>query len=80
MPKDFIQILDWIKILYHVLADCSLLVDCPGILAIPYEGFLFTENGIPVGSPLAFDYRPYVINWCLNLKVLDGYKVTPMER
>ncbi|KAF2355935.1 Leucine-rich repeat [Trinorchestia longiramus] len=37
------------------------------------------DNGLPSGPPLAFDYRPYVINWCLNLKVLDGYKVTPME-
>ncbi|XP_071524302.1 uncharacterized protein Cep97 isoform X2 [Panulirus ornatus] len=37
------------------------------------------ECGMPVGPLLAFDYRPYVINWCLNLKVLDGYKVTPKE-
>ncbi|MPC16368.1 Centrosomal protein [Portunus trituberculatus] len=37
------------------------------------------ETGQPVGPLLAFDYRPYVINWCLNLKVLDGYKVTPKE-
>ncbi|KAK4289378.1 hypothetical protein Pmani_037645 [Petrolisthes manimaculis] len=37
------------------------------------------ESGLPVGPLLAFDYRPYVINWCLNLKVLDGYKVTPKE-
>ncbi|KAB7498196.1 Centrosomal protein [Armadillidium nasatum] len=37
------------------------------------------ENGVPVEPPLAFDNRPYVINWCLNLKVLDGYKVTPKE-
>ncbi|XP_047735452.1 uncharacterized protein LOC108683348 isoform X1 [Hyalella azteca] len=40
---------------------------------------LTDETGRPTGAPLAFDYRPYVINWCLNLKVLDGYKVTPME-
>ncbi|XP_042874189.1 uncharacterized protein LOC122254532 isoform X3 [Penaeus japonicus] len=37
------------------------------------------ESGAPIGPPLGFDYRPYVINWCLNLKVLDGYKVTPKE-
>lgn len=44
-------------------------------------GFDLTdENGVPVEPPLAFDNRPYVINWCLNLKVLDGYKVTPKER
>lgn len=37
------------------------------------------ESGTAVGPLLAFDYRPYVINWCLNLKVLDGYKITPKE-
>ncbi|XP_068236755.1 serine-rich adhesin for platelets-like isoform X2 [Palaemon carinicauda] len=37
------------------------------------------ELGAPMGPLLAFDYRPYVINWCLNLKVLDGYKVSPKE-
>uniref|UniRef100_H2MBP0 Centrosomal protein of 97 kDa n=1 Tax=Oryzias latipes TaxID=8090 RepID=H2MBP0_ORYLA len=26
-----------------------------------------------------FDYRPYIMSWCLNLKVLDGYVVTQKE-
>ncbi|CAL8370771.1 unnamed protein product [Arctogadus glacialis] len=26
-----------------------------------------------------FDYRPYVMSWCLSLKVLDGYVVTQKE-
>ncbi|XP_007254887.3 centrosomal protein of 97 kDa [Astyanax mexicanus] len=26
-----------------------------------------------------FDYRPYVVSWCLNLKVLDGYIVSQKE-
>ncbi|XP_028991816.1 centrosomal protein of 97 kDa [Betta splendens] len=26
-----------------------------------------------------FDYRPYIMNWCLNLKVLDGYVVSQKE-
>ncbi|KAL6481490.1 hypothetical protein MHYP_G00095700 [Metynnis hypsauchen] len=26
-----------------------------------------------------FDYRPYVVSWCLNLKVLDGYVVSQKE-
>uniref|UniRef100_A0A1A8R9W2 Centrosomal protein of 97 kDa n=1 Tax=Nothobranchius rachovii TaxID=451742 RepID=A0A1A8R9W2_9TELE len=25
------------------------------------------------------DYRPYIMSWCLNLKVLDGYVVTQKE-
>ncbi|XP_066518407.1 centrosomal protein of 97 kDa [Hoplias malabaricus] len=26
-----------------------------------------------------FDYRPYVVSWCLSLKVLDGYVVSQKE-
>lgn len=27
-----------------------------------------------------FDYRPYVINWCLGVRVLDGVVVSAKER
>ena len=27
-----------------------------------------------------FDYRPYLINWCLSLRVLDGVLVGAKER
>lgn len=27
----------------------------------------------------ACDYRPYVVSWCLSLKVLDGYVVSQKE-
>ncbi|XP_012288147.1 centrosomal protein of 97 kDa [Orussus abietinus] len=33
-----------------------------------------TENSI------GFNYRPFVINWCMNLKSVDGYPVTDLER
>ncbi|XP_007655523.1 centrosomal protein of 97 kDa [Ornithorhynchus anatinus] len=26
-----------------------------------------------------FDYRPYVVSWCLNLRVLDGYGISQKE-
>ncbi|OCT95134.1 centrosomal protein of 97 kDa isoform X1 [Xenopus laevis] len=26
-----------------------------------------------------FDYRPFIVSWCLNLKVLDGYVVSQKE-
>nr|XP_010976728.1 centrosomal protein of 97 kDa isoform X2 [Camelus dromedarius]XP_031312322.1 centrosomal protein of 97 kDa isoform X2 [Camelus dromedarius] len=26
-----------------------------------------------------FDYRPYIVNWCLNLRVLDGYVISQKE-
>ncbi|XP_032155125.1 centrosomal protein of 97 kDa isoform X3 [Sapajus apella] len=26
-----------------------------------------------------FDYRPYIVSWCLNLRVLDGYMISQKE-
>ncbi|XP_044254240.1 centrosomal protein of 97 kDa isoform X2 [Tribolium madens] len=28
---------------------------------------------------IGFDYRPFVINWCLNIKTIDGYVVDAIE-
>ncbi|XP_061647909.1 centrosomal protein of 97 kDa isoform X2 [Phyllopteryx taeniolatus] len=34
---------------------------------------------MPTPSLPRFDYRPYVMNWCLSLKVLDGFVVSQKE-
>ena len=34
----------------------------------------------PEDESKQFDYRPYVINWCLGLRVLDGLMVGAKER
>lgn len=26
-----------------------------------------------------FDYRPFVLNWCMTVKVIDGFVVNPIE-
>ncbi|XP_012138411.1 centrosomal protein 97kDa isoform X1 [Megachile rotundata] len=31
------------------------------------------------GNSIGFDYRPFVINWCMSLKSIDGYPVDPLE-
>ncbi|XP_048268133.1 uncharacterized protein LOC126918629 isoform X1 [Bombus affinis] len=31
------------------------------------------------GNSIGFDYRPFVINWCMSLKSIDGYHVDPIE-
>ena len=28
---------------------------------------------------IRFDYRPFVINWCIKVRVLDGCEVTEKE-
>ena len=34
----------------------------------------------PENERRQYDYRPYVINWCLSLRVLDGILVGAKER
>ena len=34
----------------------------------------------PENERKQFDYRPYVINWCLSIRVLDGMLVGARER
>lgn len=31
------------------------------------------------GSNLGFDYRPFIVNWCLNVNVIDEYVVDAIE-
>lgn len=31
------------------------------------------------GPSVGFDYRPFLINWCMGLKVIDGYAVDELE-
>lgn len=33
--------------------------------------FIYKSNG--------FDYRPFVLNWCMTVKVIDGFAVNPIE-
>ncbi|XP_013856632.1 centrosomal protein of 97 kDa [Austrofundulus limnaeus] len=48
----------------HELEQLSVMCN-PCVMATP---------SLPV-----FDYRPYIMSWCLSLKVLDGYVVTQKE-
>ncbi|XP_025831949.1 centrosomal protein of 97 kDa [Agrilus planipennis] len=32
-----------------------------------------------VGSNIGFDYRPFLINWCMNVRTIDGYAVDAIE-
>lgn len=31
------------------------------------------------GGSVGFDYRPFVINWCMSLKIIDGFVVDAIE-
>ncbi|XP_055640849.1 centrosomal protein of 97 kDa [Toxorhynchites rutilus septentrionalis] len=31
------------------------------------------------GNSIGFDYRPFVLNWCMSVKVIDGFVVTAIE-
>lgn len=35
------------------------------------KSFIYKNSG--------FDYRPFVLNWCMTVKVIDGFVVNPIE-
>ncbi|NWV80041.1 CEP97 protein, partial [Dasyornis broadbenti] len=45
------------------------------------EQLSIMNNPCVMATPSApgFDYRPYIVSWCLNLKVLDGYVISQKE-
>ncbi|KAM9804896.1 centrosomal protein of 97 kDa [Neosynchiropus ocellatus] len=45
------------------------------------EQLSIMANPCVMANPLlpSFDYRPYIMSWCLSLKVLDGYTVSQKE-
>lgn len=36
-----------------------------------YQSYIYKTSG--------FDYRPFVLNWCMTVKVIDGFVVNPIE-
>lgn len=32
-----------------------------------------------IGNIIGFDYRPFVLNWLMSVKLIDGFVVTPIE-
>lgn len=56
-------------LIYTILCACIF-----SIFAIVYFqriSFIYKNSG--------FDYRPFVLNWCMTVKVIDGFAVNPIE-
>ncbi|XP_008498173.2 centrosomal protein of 97 kDa [Calypte anna] len=58
------------------LNEVSFLASLPHLeqLSIMNNPCVMATPSIP-----GFDYRPYIVSWCLNLKVLDGYVISQKE-
>ncbi|XP_074855171.1 centrosomal protein of 97 kDa isoform X2 [Carettochelys insculpta] len=58
------------------LNEISFLASFPELeqLSIMNNPCVMATPSIP-----GFDYRPYIVCWCLNLKVLDGYVISQKE-
>ncbi|XP_025936322.1 centrosomal protein of 97 kDa isoform X2 [Apteryx rowi] len=58
------------------LNEISFLASLPQLeqLSIMNNPCVMATPSIP-----GFDYRPYIVSWCLNLKVLDGYVISQKE-
>ncbi|XP_026519732.1 centrosomal protein of 97 kDa [Notechis scutatus] len=58
------------------LNEISFLTSFPKLeqLSIMNNPCVMATPNIP-----GFDYRPFIVNWCLSLKVIDGYMVSQKE-
>ncbi|XP_062452441.1 centrosomal protein of 97 kDa [Rhea pennata] len=58
------------------LNEVSFLASLPQLeqLSVMNNPCVMATPSIP-----GFDYRPYIVSWCLNLKVLDGYVISQKE-
>ncbi|NXA36531.1 CEP97 protein, partial [Eudromia elegans] len=58
------------------LNEVSFLASLPQLeqLSIMNNPCVMATPSIP-----GFDYRPYIVSWCLSLKVLDGYVISQKE-
>ncbi|XP_025968064.1 centrosomal protein of 97 kDa isoform X2 [Dromaius novaehollandiae] len=58
------------------LNEVSFLASLPQLeqLSIMNNPCVMATPSIP-----GFDYRPFIVSWCLNLKVLDGYVISQKE-
>jgi hypothetical protein len=63
------------------LTEISCLSSLTNMKVLSIEGnpclFAIDEQR---GCHQDFDYRPYVLNWCLTVQTLDGATVTRKER
>lgn len=61
-------------------------MNCSSFIQVSFLSKLHSLEALSLfGNPCCldkelFDYRSYVINWCLGLRVLDDYVVTQRER
>ncbi|XP_078089039.1 centrosomal protein of 97 kDa isoform X2 [Mustelus asterias] len=67
-----------------LIGDLSKLL----FLQVSYLGFLreleqlsIMNNPCVMATPSlpGFDYRPYIVSWCLTLRILDGYVISQKE-
>lgn len=50
------------------------IVLCVLLFSVYFQriSFIYKNSG--------FDYRPFVLNWCMTVKIIDGFAVNPIER
>lgn len=67
--------------LCHLQFDFSIVIVLIGFVCFVvlffYLGRFHRTRFIYKNS--GFDYRPFVLNWCMTVKVIDGFAVNPIE-
>lgn len=71
------------KIAVDKQSCCFVTIQVSFLASLPeLEQLSIMNNPCVMATPSipGFDYRPYIVSWCLSLKVLDGYVISQKER
>lgn len=49
------------------------------VLTFSILAFIYFQRISFIYKNSGFDYRPFVLNWCMTVKVIDGFAVNPIE-
>lgn len=62
------------------LTDLNEICTLVGLVTL--NSIVIADNPcVQMVGPVAngFDYRPFVLNWCMTVQIIDGFAVTPIE-
>lgn len=59
---------DFFAVIFTIV---KFIIFCYFLIRTYYNRFIYKNTG--------FDYRPFVLNWCMTVKVIDGFAVNPIE-
>ncbi|CAH1393022.1 unnamed protein product [Nezara viridula] len=75
LPKS----IDTLTLAHNKIADLNEFSRLAGIINLREISLKSNPCVEMTGQMVGFDYRPFLVNWCLELQVIDGYAVDELE-